>query len=560
MEGTFANHQKIIIFVSMKQFPVVISILLALASCSPDKEAMRERLAYVSQCNRADTLFNEAWLPTVDSLVSYFDRHGNANERMTAHYLQGRVHHDMGDAPQALAYYRDATNHADTTDMDCDFKTLSRIYGQMALLFHRQRTPTLEIQYARLAEWMAYRADDTLSAIVFSCAVAGAYDMLNMEDSVLSINETAARLFRLHGREDLASSSLAMNIWIHVKRHDASHAKALMDDYECNSGFFDKEGNITTGKEIYYSVKGQYYQITGKLDSARFYYRKLLGYSTTNPDYKESAYHGLMDVYRQLGKVDSITKYASLYADANDSAIVRHSSEELVRTQSLYNYNEKQKLADQKALEAERYKNTLFIVIGISVIVITTLLRWWEIHRRKTFVELGETNARYANAILQYNQLREDLDASVKDYSKYRMSKEQELEKLKTILSTFQDDKTMPEHWDLEDAILGSPIVARFHQLAVKLAIPSEKEWEDLFCLLHECIPSFYNYINENRFSLTDYEKKASMLIRLRFIPSELAVLLGLSKQRVSNIRRDINRKLFRTNGTKMLDVHIRRL
>lgn len=560
MEGTFANHQKIIIFVSMKQFPVVISILLALASCSPDKEAMRERLAYVSQCNRADTLFNEAWLPTVDSLVSYFDRHGNANERMKAHYLQGRIYHDMGDAPQALACYRDAANAADTTDQYCDLKTLSRIYGQMALLFHRQRTPTLEIQYARLAERVAYRAEDTLSAIVFSCGVAGAYDMLNMEDSVLSINETAARLFRLHGREDLAASSLAMNIWIHVKRHDASHAKAIMDDYEGKSGFFDKEGNIAAGKEIYYSVKGQYYQITGKLDFAGFYYRKLLGYGITNPDYKESAYHGLMDVYHQLGKEDSITKYASLYADATDSTIVRHSSEELVRMQSLYNYNEKQKLADQKALEAERYKNTIFVVIGISVIVITTLLRWWEIRRRKALVELGETNARYANAISQYNQLREDLEASIKDYSKYRMSKEQELEKLKTILSTFQDDETMPEHWDLESAILGSPIVARFHQLAVKLVIPSEKEWEDLYCLLHERIPSFYNYINENRFSLTDYERKASMLIRLRFIPSELAVLLDLSKQRVSNIRRDINRKLFRTNGTKMLDVHIRRL
>ena len=101
----------------MKHILYVISIFLVLtvlASCT-DKEAMRQRLDYVSQCNRADTVFTEAWLPTVDSLVNYFDRHGNANERMMAHYLQGRVYFDIGDAPQALECYQQAIEKADTT-------------------------------------------------------------------------------------------------------------------------------------------------------------------------------------------------------------------------------------------------------------------------------------------------------------------------------------------------------------------------------------------------------------------------------------------------------------
>jgi len=100
----------------MKYIIHIISVFFlatVLASCT-DNETMRQRLSYVSQCNRADTVFTEAWLPTVDSLVNYFDRHGNANEKMMAHYLKGHVHHDMGDAPQALACYRDATNVADT--------------------------------------------------------------------------------------------------------------------------------------------------------------------------------------------------------------------------------------------------------------------------------------------------------------------------------------------------------------------------------------------------------------------------------------------------------------
>ena len=103
---------------------VTIFAALVLWSCGGDRDAMRERMAYVSQCNRADTVFTEAWLPTVDSLVRFFDLHGNANERMMAHYLQGRVHHDMGETPIALECYQKATEMADTTRRDCDLRTL----------------------------------------------------------------------------------------------------------------------------------------------------------------------------------------------------------------------------------------------------------------------------------------------------------------------------------------------------------------------------------------------------------------------------------------------------
>ena len=138
----------------MKHILYVISIFLVLtvlASCT-DKEAMRQRLDYVSQCNRADTVFTEAWLPTVDSLVDYFDRHGNANEKMMAHYLKGRVHHDMGEAPIALECYQRATEMADTTRKDCDLRTLAAIYGQMADLFHLQYLPDDEMSAIKMAE------------------------------------------------------------------------------------------------------------------------------------------------------------------------------------------------------------------------------------------------------------------------------------------------------------------------------------------------------------------------------------------------------------------------
>ncbi|MBQ5981840.1 MAG: hypothetical protein IJL54_06710 [Prevotella sp.] len=545
----------------MKYIIHIISVFLlatVLASCT-DNEAMRQRISYVSQCNRADTVFTEKWLPTVDSLVSYFDRHGNANEKMMAHYIKGRVHHDMGDAPQALACYRDATNVADTTSKDCDFKTLSRVYGQMALLFHRQRTPILEIEYTQKAARMAYRAKDTLNAIIFEGGVCSAYDIMNEKDSVLATCLKTANRFQNVGREDLAAATLGVTIGILIDRHRLSEAKEMIETYEEKSGYFDHQGNIIRGKEIFYGIKGKYYFLINNFDSAEYYYRKLLRYSS-DPTHKASGYHGLMNIYQQMNKPDSITKYASLYADANDSSTILHSSEEIVRMQSIYNYNEKQKLVDQKTIEAERYKNSLYIFIVLGFISIMLLIHWWRKHRQKALIELRETNATYAEAMTQYNLLRQDIEELGKDYGKYRQTKECELEKLRIILSTFQDDKSRPECWEIETAILRSSIVKRFHQLASNLTVPSEKEWEDLRHLLHDSIPSFYQHIFGEHLHLTENEKKASMLIRLRFIPSELVILLGLSKQRVTNIRSNINRKLFHTEGTKLLDSHIRGL
>ena len=108
------------IFATMKsKWILLILVLFAMTACtSPSHEVMQQRLKYVSDCNRADTVFTERWLPTVDSLVSYFDRHGSANDRMMAHYVQGRVHHDMGEAPQALECYQKAAEQADTTSSD----------------------------------------------------------------------------------------------------------------------------------------------------------------------------------------------------------------------------------------------------------------------------------------------------------------------------------------------------------------------------------------------------------------------------------------------------------
>lgn len=76
---------------------------------------------------------------TISMLARYYDSHGSANERMLADYITGCYYKRRGEAPMALQYFQSAISKADTTDKQrCDYKTLSRVYGQMGDLFQKK--------------------------------------------------------------------------------------------------------------------------------------------------------------------------------------------------------------------------------------------------------------------------------------------------------------------------------------------------------------------------------------------------------------------------------------
>lgn len=159
-------------------------LLTLLTACSRGKQ-MRARMQYVAACNLADTVFSKRWLPTVDSLADYFRSHGTRNERMTALYMKGRVHHDLGEMPQALDYYQQAAEQADTTHADCDLRTLYAVYGQMADLFDAQYLPDNEMEALKMAERIAWKDKKTYDALVAFDLRSRPYYLKEEMDSVL---------------------------------------------------------------------------------------------------------------------------------------------------------------------------------------------------------------------------------------------------------------------------------------------------------------------------------------------------------------------------------------
>jgi hypothetical protein len=146
------------------------------------------------------------------------------------------------------------------------------------------------------------------------------------------------------------------------------------------------------------------------------------------------------------------------------------------------------------------------------------------------------------------------------DSTSYQHNKELEIDQLRQQLSLYQGVQDKSEALNIEQNLLSHQIVRKMHGLARHSIVPSDAEWKALESLVSELLSDFYCHINAPEYKLSAAELKTCILIRLSFIPSEISVLLDITKQRMTNIRASINKKLFQLDGTKQVDIRIREL
>ena len=309
----------------------------------------------------------------------------------------------------------------------------------------------------------------------------------------------------------------------------------------------------------YYYIKGLYYQGVQKLDSAIYFYRKLLNPRLDIEDV-EMGYKGLMSVYHHLGMSDSTLKYADLYTQANDSASILHSADEITRMQALYNYNESQRIAAEKSAEANRYKFLLLFSGAVFILFAHLINRYIKKQKRLKSEEMAAVNAKYADTLEQYETAQREFDALRQSSEQFLEKKQQDIEQLQEALALYQADKVNPADWGLERSLLEGDIVKELRLLAAHAKTPTDLQWQALHTTVSEHLPEFYEEVTKSQHHLTEKEVNVCILIKLRFIPTEIATLLDITKQRVSNIRRSINHKLFHEEVAKTLDSNIRRL
>jgi len=517
---------------------------------------MRWLLHRTNALNKLDTLFRST--AEVQELADYFDSHGKPNEQMLAHYLLGRAYYDTGESPMALRCFQDAVAKADTTARNCDYRQLSRVYGQMADLYYGQRSPQYCLTAVKLAERNAWKANDTLSAILYFERQFLAYELLNQTDSVLYVCHTAREMYDKHGYYKEKARVLPAVIWSCLKKKKYNEAYLYFQEFENNSGLFHN-GEIETGLEYNYFFKGECLTGLNQLDSAEFYYRKLLKY-TSDIDIAEVAYRGLMHLYARKSVADSVFKYSQLYCDANDTASVRQSSEEILRTQALYNYGRNQREAAQMRLLSFQYFCIIVVICIIVVFLMIILIYWLWQQKKKRAQSIALQNEKYNSLYVELEKAKDDLELLQNDTDAYRMQQEDKIMHLRNIISMYQDSALCTDDWNVEHFLMQSLIMKQLYKRITECKKATNAELCCLLNLVRKHIPNFVAEIDKQDYGLSEKERIICVLIRLDLSPSDIKVLLDMTKQNISNMRSAINLKLFNTKGTKGLDSNLKKL
>ena len=508
------------------------------------------RLYRQNAYNKLDTLFHST--DEAQAIADYFEDNGTPNEQMLAYYLLGRAYYDLHEAPMALHYFQKACECADTTDTDCNYRQLSRVYGQMSDIFYQQNLMNESLGHENKSIEYAWLGEDTLSAIMANVNKISTYCELSQIDLAIKLCEKTSFMAQKVGYPQIASSTLGLIIRYLIEQGNLKKAELYMKKYESGSGYFDSNNNIEKGREVYYYSKGLYFLSINNYDSAECYFRKELrnGRDFNN---QNAGSRGLALLFQKTHKPDSAAKYALYSYAMNDSVYAQMATHEVEKAQAMFDYTRNQELAQQEQHRADQEHGRLLWIVFLLILVtmISTSLIRRERRKRK------EVRDKYDSMVSTLAQTQSDvlmLRSHETELSRMIKEKEEKIDLLNESIFSYQD-KVGAQKESAESLLLESP---DYKDLSIKGArgeVLSESDWQHIYVMIINTLPNFYKFISSKKFELNDKEFKTCILIRLHLPPGDIAKMLDVSPAYITKIRNSMMKKLFGVEGkSKKLD------
>ena len=505
---------------------------------------MRWQLLLTTAQNKCDTVFHSDSLQLV--LTDYYDRHGTPNERMMAHYLLGRAYSDMGEAPSALQCYLNAAECADTTDSECDLRQLSIVNMQTGRLFALQYLPDYAISfYDKSAKW-ALEAGDTM--LYINATEQKIYPLYELSDghNLDSITTLVHREYVKRGLLEKAARATGSSILYHINNNHKEKARQLLDfiDNNVDSDLLENDDSWL----IYKAYHGKTHLAYGEIDAAEKAFRALLPYDSIL-SFKVMAYCGLMDVYGIRGIPDSVYKYTRAYCLANDSSNIFRYSREMEKMMNMYNYDRMRIKAVMSQRQSDKKSFIILLVvtcaIAASVISFIMAKKRQEASKLKMLVQIEKYNSLKESYIAIHHDVEalKDNEKNLNDILKAKeqalADKEQRIREYDAQLNTTQIDKGAATSDEVED----------LHKTAMKGTKADNSTLRDLRKLLKANDPEFLSMIKDEKHNISFRQENICILMRLGFSASEVAVLLGMSPQALSNSKKRLLHRLFNIDG-----------
>ena len=204
---------------------------------------------------------------------------------------------------------------------------------------------------------------------------------------------------------------------------------------------------------------------------------------------------------------------------------------------------------EKEQIQHEAERNMWVLSIIIIILLMLSLLIYIRVRTKKQF-EVRLLKQRLQRLSEHYLHTKEELNMIETDLSTLKRQKEEELAALQLQLEEVQRNYDL--NMDNYDELAKSqPVVSIKRKLDVTALVQplTEQEWQTLIDEFRHDMPQLYAIVTDHHLSTLEF--RVTILTRLAIRPDDMALLLNLSKQSISNTKSNANKKLFSDNSAR---------
>ena len=331
--------------------------------------------------------------------------------------------------------------------------------------------------------------------------------------------------------------------------------------------------------------------MVNNLDSAEFNYRIIyrphMSYILQAP-----MYEGLLSVFQKRHQADSIAKYAKLYCMVNDSAVILNDQQLTAQMAANYNYNRFQKQAFENEKRADKEKHNFHILLIIAFLLASAGVYAFFLYKNRKRLEIDSLKSEYAEVTRQFNDnlhsidvlenahkqvtniIQQELINAKDESSKYAemyqkaqaaitdinhrykadiLELKAENESLQDTINQLKQCKDLTPFIENSQSFFTSDIVKRIIQNAKKsIYSMSKDEWYAFVNTVGKHYPNLISNLNVLQ-GMTPTKIRVCTLTILQLRTEDIAHLLDIFPQRVTNLKSELNKDLFGDSSARTL-------
>lgn len=519
---------------------------------------------------------------TSDSLIniaySYFMKSKDSKRKATTLYYKGRVADDMHNAEEATIYYLEAKEIAKEIK---DYKLAQLICSNLGMVYaYRQLTNLAHIEVTDAYNYAVLAKDSSIISYTLSYFARIAGQQLKWDSCAYYYNQAIQIA-------EQSNSIRALNLAL----GEISYAYIELKKYDLAIEYLKKSENVKIKgnyKGIYqdYLIRGCVYMEMEKFDSAVYYLNQSL--KTDNIYTIRGAYEFLYLVNEKQKKFKEAIKYNNLRKQFSDSINIISKTKEIVELQA--KHKQDILLNKKNHLKLEKHnisRNILLIIVAMTCIIATIIIIYQRrLIKREQSIRIANDKIHYF--ILQLNQNKEitqrnnkqiksmstqlEENNNLKEYineQKKELSQIYEYNDYLQTQNTYLLDKinhhaqilrekersihsykelkeeniTLKEKEKLLSEYISEQLEL-FKQLKEVPKYIKDEQWPAILKTTNIIYHNFTVRLHKEFPALTDNDLQICSLLKLRFTPSIIATLTGVSPSSVTKRKQRIKERM----------------